>query len=122
MWNDVQVMSSSWEVLGIPSGSSEAEVKHAFRRKAFKVHPDYGGSDEEFRKLYAAYEDCLHQIAPGLEVNLDELFKDMPSLVSILKAMNFEVYAPELFEGLMGKKVHFTYGRKRSQPEQRRVE
>jgi len=115
-------MSSSWEVLGIPSGSSEAEIRHAFRQKAFKVHPDHGGSAEEFKKLYAAYEDCLHQVAPGVEVNLDELFKDAPGIVSILKAMQFEVYAPGLFESIMGEKVHFTYGRKRGQPEQRRVE
>lgn len=116
-------MNDSWIVLDVPSGSSEAEIKHAFRQKVFKVHPDYGGSAEEFKKLYAAYEDCLRQVAPGLEVNLDELFKDMPSLVSILKAMQFDVYAPELFEGFMGRKVHFTYGRKaNSQPEQKHIE
>ena len=47
--------SSPWGILGIPEGSSLSEIKSAFRSLCFKVHPDYGGTTEEFNKVYASY-------------------------------------------------------------------
>jgi len=111
-----RVMANSWEILGVSPDSSESEIKHAFRQKAFEVHPDVGGNAEEFRKLYAAYEECLHRVAPCAEINLDEMFSGFPSLLVILKAMCVDSYLDSLngLEDLIGTRVHFTFGGKPS--------
>jgi len=100
---------NSWEILGIPSGSTEQEIKSAFRKKALKVHPDVGGSDEEFKKLYSAFESCLHEIEPCMDINLNEIFKGT-GLAELFKRMNINVYANSFdFESLIGMKVRFTF-------------
>ena len=48
-------MKSPWEILGVVRGSSEEDIRKAFREKARKLHPDKGGSASEFRELYDAY-------------------------------------------------------------------
>lgn len=50
--------------LGLSMPCTVAEVKQAYRSRAKAVHPDYGGSDEAFRRLRAAYADAL-QILDG---------------------------------------------------------
>ncbi len=44
-----------WEVLGVQSHTSSAEVTDAYKRVRFKAHPDQGGSAEEFHKVQEAY-------------------------------------------------------------------
>lgn len=44
------------DILGVPSDSSEDEVKSAWRQRARETHPDKGGDADEFRRMYAAYE------------------------------------------------------------------
>jgi DnaJ-class molecular chaperone len=46
---------SSWAILGIERGSDAYAIKKAFRDLAFKTHPDYGGTEAAFRRVYAAY-------------------------------------------------------------------
>lgn len=46
---------SPWVILGIPLDSKLSIIKQAFRKLAFKTHPDYGGTEAEFRKVFAAY-------------------------------------------------------------------
>lgn len=46
---------SPWAVLGIPRGSSGADIKRAYRKLALKHHPDHGGDAEMFKKVKAAY-------------------------------------------------------------------
>ena len=50
--------SNSYEILGIDRDADEDEIKRAFRKKVLEVHPDKGGSNEEFIKIREAYE-CL---------------------------------------------------------------
>ncbi len=48
-----------YEVLGISRDATEGEIKKAFRRLAFKYHPDHNredGADERFKELNEAYE------------------------------------------------------------------
>ena len=47
---------SAWELLGLVSGASLADVKAAFRRRALETHPDHGGNPDDFRELHRAYE------------------------------------------------------------------
>lgn len=53
-------MRNPYDVLGVPKGASEAEVKKAFRRAAKQHHPDQNQGDpnaaERFAELNAAYE------------------------------------------------------------------
>lgn len=48
-----------YEVLGIPKGSSEKEIKKAYRKLAKKYHPDVNkddGAEKSFREVQEAYE------------------------------------------------------------------
>jgi hypothetical protein len=47
---------SAWSVLGVAQGSSLADVKRAFRKKALETHPDQGGDAESFQTVQRAYE------------------------------------------------------------------
>jgi DnaJ-class molecular chaperone len=53
-------MRNPYDVLGVPKGASEAEVKKAFRRAAKQHHPDRNRDDpraqERFSELNSAYE------------------------------------------------------------------
>ena len=54
-------MSSSecWSTLGLRSGSSEEQVKQAYRKLAKTHHPDLGGSTDQFVRIQRAYENLL---------------------------------------------------------------
>lgn len=50
-----------YEVLGVSREASDEEIKSAFRKLAFKYHPDHNhdnGAEEKFKELNQAYE-CL---------------------------------------------------------------
>jgi hypothetical protein len=50
-----------WEVLGIAKTNDEEIIKIAFRRKAFELHPDRGGTTEAMQELNEAYKEALNQ-------------------------------------------------------------
>lgn len=45
-----------WEVLGLRSDADAESIEAVYRAKAKRLHPDAGGSEEEFKALQAAYE------------------------------------------------------------------
>lgn len=47
---------SLYDELEVPENATGAEIKHAYRRKAKKVHPDVGGKPEEFAPIAHAYK------------------------------------------------------------------
>lgn len=51
-------MKDFYEVLGVSRTASQDEIKHAYRKKARKLHPDYAGpeSEDAFKELTVAYE------------------------------------------------------------------
>ena len=51
--------------LGLAPACTTAEVKAAYRRLVKRVHPDQGGSHDEFLRLQAAYEQALRICQAG---------------------------------------------------------
>lgn len=51
--------NSPWEVLGLKSGATRAEIEAAFREKAKACHPDHGGSHEQMARLNVACAEAL---------------------------------------------------------------
>ena len=54
--------SRAWVILGIPAGSSEEDVRRAYKSKAKTAHPDAGGSETAWHELQEAFNDALGQI------------------------------------------------------------
>lgn len=51
------MVESNYDILGILEGSSEHEIRNAFRRLALLYHSDKGGENDQFIKIKQAYED-----------------------------------------------------------------
>jgi len=48
-----------YEILGVPRGSSDEQIKKAFRKLAFQYHPDHNGeagAEDKFKEVNEAYE------------------------------------------------------------------
>lgn len=54
----VYTVRNPYSVLGVQENASEEEVHQAYREKVKEVHPDTGGSAEEFKTVRKAYE-CI---------------------------------------------------------------
>jgi ferredoxin len=89
-------MDSPFEVLLLDSDATEEEVVRAYRERVKEVHPDQGGSIEEFRAVKRAYDELLsmdlengdHDFADGDEAG-DDLGID-ESLTRV-EYLNYEV-------------------------------
>ncbi len=51
------MVESNYDILGIAEGSTEQEIRNAFRRLALLYHSDKGGENDLFIKIKQAYED-----------------------------------------------------------------
>ena len=51
------MVESNYDILGIVEGSTEYEIRDAFRRLALQFHAGRGGENEQFIKIKQAYED-----------------------------------------------------------------
>jgi len=51
------MVENNYDILGIIEGSTEKEIRDAFRRLALQFHSDRGGENEQFIKIKQAYED-----------------------------------------------------------------
>lgn len=60
-----------YEVLGVPPGAPEEDVKKAYRKLAMKHHPDKGGDPEQFKKIQSAYDRITKGEGPEEEVSFD---------------------------------------------------
>jgi hypothetical protein len=57
-------MPSCIRLLGLSWPCTAQAIKHAFRTKVKTVHPDNGGSSEDFQALHRAYKEALTLVAP----------------------------------------------------------
>lgn len=53
------VPSESFQYLDLSENATEEEIKQRFRELSLKVHPDRGGTEEEFIKLIEHKNKCL---------------------------------------------------------------
>ncbi|MDH3395450.1 MAG: J domain-containing protein [Nitrosopumilus sp.] len=51
------MVESNYDILAIVEGSTEKEIRDAFRRLALQFHSDRGGENEQFIKIKQAYDD-----------------------------------------------------------------
>jgi len=51
------MVENNYDILGITEGSTEKEIRDAFRRLALQFHSDRGGKNKQFIKIKQAYED-----------------------------------------------------------------
>lgn len=51
------MVENNYDILGIVEGTTEKEIRDAFRRLALQYHSDRGGENEQFIKIKQAYED-----------------------------------------------------------------
>lgn len=61
-----------YEILGIPSGTSQSDIKKAYRKLSLILHPDKESGDEKaFMKLTKAYQVFLTFLFFSLDITLD---------------------------------------------------
>ena len=66
------------ELLGIAPGSSEDEIRRAFRRKAKTVHPDVSDAPDaaqQFTRLKAAHDLLLERLSNPLAPTPEDLYR-----------------------------------------------
>jgi ferredoxin len=88
-------MESPFEVLLLDPDATEEEVVEAYRERVKEVHPDQGGSIEEFRAVKQAYDELLsmdlgtgdHDFA--IEDDEDEV--DIDDSLARVEYLNYEV-------------------------------
>lgn len=69
-------LSNPYDILGIDSTASDADVKKAYRDLARKAHPDKGGTEEEFKQINEAYTQIMKGEDPlNSFPEIDEIFK-----------------------------------------------
>ena len=57
--------TAAFEALGLPPGADEDDVERAYREQVKEVHPDQGGSREEFTRVREAYATALNHVGDG---------------------------------------------------------
>lgn len=57
-----------FDFLGLKPGSSQQEIKSAYRRLAAKLHPDKGGDNLQFSLLHRAYELAMAQASHRVSI------------------------------------------------------
>ncbi len=57
-----------YEILGVPRGASEADIKTAYRKLAHRHHPDKGGGAKKFSEISEAYKQALRNASSGSKI------------------------------------------------------
>ncbi|HEX2192511.1 MAG TPA: J domain-containing protein [Acidimicrobiales bacterium] len=71
-------MPTHYEVLGVPEGASEEQVRQAYRRLVKTAHPDRAGDPAQFRLITQAYDVLSH---PAQRAAYDRSLRSAPVAV-----------------------------------------
>ena len=81
-------MSNPWQVLGIPLGTSKADIKEAYRELAMKYHPDVNSDPEATKKMQeinAAFAELMNE--PTIEFGGEFPQGGYPSMNDLINNM-----------------------------------
>lgn len=96
-----------YEVLGVPPGSTEKEIKFAYHELARSKHPDLGGSTGEFAEItYAGSVLCDPERREAYDKRLRLLYnacKTCDGRGITYKQISFTVSAPQRCTTCQGK-------------------
>ena len=67
----MKTFRSDFEVLGVSAVASPEEIKKAFRTLSKTLHPDSGGSENEFQELQGAYERIVKGCARDRDLDAE---------------------------------------------------
>lgn len=48
-----------WEVLGVSKAATREDIRNGYKAMARIHHPDMGGTEDQFKKVRAAYEEAI---------------------------------------------------------------
>lgn len=54
---EISLTESNYDILGVKQGSTQKEIRDAFRKLILDHHSDRGGDEEKVKKIIQAYED-----------------------------------------------------------------
>jgi hypothetical protein len=60
----IDPVDGAYAVLGLPQNATQAQVRAAYREKVKEVHPDHGGSPDEFKQVRDAYATVRQRATP----------------------------------------------------------
>jgi len=63
--------ASAFEILGLPSSATDADIEERYRELAREKHPDAGGSEDDMRQLNVARDVANEAVKPGPLVPLE---------------------------------------------------
>ena len=66
-------MKKYYDLLGVPVGASQSQVKQAYRKLASKHHPDKGGNTGKFIELQQAYHEILNSKVGSYQVPINSI-------------------------------------------------
>jgi len=84
-------MDSPFEVLAIDTGATEAEVVRAYRERVKQVHPDQGGSVEQFQTVKEAYEELMERDLEEGDFDAIEEDDDPDEQLTRVEYLDYEV-------------------------------
>jgi len=64
-------LREAYNILGLPFGASEEEVRRRYYELVKKMHPDAGGNSEEFAKINEAYTTIMNKGQFNEQVNFE---------------------------------------------------
>lgn len=94
LWRSEEGLVDAFKTLGVPPNSKTSAVTSAFRDQAMAVHPDRGGTSEQFVAVRDAYNQIMQSRGGALN-KLFDVFRGMPDAAS-------ESFRPNGTSGLLG--------------------
>lgn len=73
-----------YEILGVPSSASFANIKRAYRQKAFEYHTDHGGDIDKFNQINKAYSVLSSPLKRNEYDNSKAKISDMMNLAKVI--------------------------------------
>lgn len=64
----------AYDILGVSKNASDDEIREVYRKKVKQVHPDKGGSKDEFIKIKEAYESAIENNLESDEIHLEPIY------------------------------------------------